>query len=150
MALSLADIDNAEAAARDIRVKLDAIGREIYKVREGQEMDARRWHFSSYDRRDFSGTEYSGEEGPEWAKGTPIFSISYHWSYNGGGEMKYVTFPQSWLEQDYLAFERERADKQRAEEAEAERIAATALAERVARAERETFERLKAKFGETP
>lgn len=147
--LLLSDIDNAENAVKTIRVKLQAIGRELYKMREGERLEPH-YHFQSYSRLNFSGPEYSSEEGPDWGVGTPIFSLCYLWSYNCGGDVCYVTFPQSWLEQDWRALEQSRLDKDRAGKAERDRIEADERARNVEAAERRTFERLKAKFAAHP
>jgi hypothetical protein len=143
MTLTLTDIDNAEDATKKVRHALQAIGREIYKMREGEELGTE-YGFERYCRWEFDGPQYLGQEGPNWGVGTPIFSLYYYWSR--GENAAYVTFPQSWLEQDWRALEQERLDKQRSEESERERIEAEKRASDREAAERKTFERLKAKF----
>lgn len=147
MGLTLQDIDMAENAVKNVRVILQGIGREIYKIREGNELGPQ-YGFDRYSRFNFSGPEYMGEEGPDWGVGTPIFSLSYYWPR--GEEYIHVTFPQRWLEQDWRALEQERLDKERAVQAERDRKEAAQKAIDREANERRTFERLKAKFEKGP
>lgn len=141
--LTLADIDNAENAVKNVRVILQGIGREIYKMREGKELEPQ-YHFERYVQSNFPGSDYSGYEGPDWRIGTPVFSLRYWWAR--GEEMIVVTFPQSWLENDWRTLEADRLEKERTEQRiQEEAEAKKRKADREA-AERATFERLKAKF----
>lgn len=141
--LTLQDIVNAENSVRRVRVILDAIGRVIYKMREGTELGPE-YVFEHYARVDFSRTYYGEHESPDWGEGVPIFSLKYYWP---GGEMTAaVTFPRAWLEQDWRSLERERlATERQAEDARARKEAEDAARERE-REERRTYERLRAKF----
>ncbi len=143
MHITLADIDAFEGHIKNVRVILQGIGREIYKMREGKELGPE-YGFDAYSRENFAGCNYVGQEGPDWGAPCPIFSLRYYWPR--AENIIYVTFPQGWLEQDWRALETERLRDQRAK---AEQIAETEARERKERreiSERETYERLKSKF----
>lgn len=143
MTITLACIDSAENAVKRVRVELQAIGREIYKMREGHELGPE-YGFDSYSRFNFSGPEYAGEDGPDWGKGTPVFALTYYWPR--GENITTVTFPMGWLEQDWRALEKDRLDEEERAEAERKRIAdAEAMQQREAN-EKAAYLRLKAKF----
>lgn len=144
MSITLKDIDAAEGATRNIRRVLDGIGREIHKMREGEELGSQ-YGFNGYVRAPFSGQHYSGQEGPDWDVGTPIFSLSYYWPRAEADVC--VTFPQSWLELDWRALEQSRLDEERRVTEEQLR-ADTEQAERQQEiSERQEYERLKVKYG---
>lgn len=144
--LTLAEIKNAENSVKRVRVILQDMGREIYRIREGRELSLQ-YGFERYSLFNFSGSHCSEQEGPDWPIGTPIFSLLYYWPR--AEDTISVTFPVGWLGQDWRALETARVEQERREKAErlraeeAERVTAQAAAER------ETYERLKAKFGET-
>ena len=148
MSLDFDDILNAENAMKTVRVKIREMGREIYKMRNGAELDSR-YAFERYDRVNFSGPEYSGEHGPHWGVGTPIISVTFFWSYQGGGDVEYVTFPVSYLGTDWRKTEQARLNSERAEKKkktdEEKEIAAAAKEAR----DRETYEKLRERFDRT-
>lgn len=144
MSLTLQDIDSAERATRRVNEELDAIGRELYKLRAGSALGAA-WGFDSYRRQRYNGPEYCGQEGPDWGAGTPIFSLLYYWPR--AQDYQSITFPQGWLEQDWRALETERLSAERVAAEIEERADAEARARKREEDERRTYERLKAKFG---
>jgi hypothetical protein len=145
MSLTLQDIDNAEHAVKRVRVELQAIGRELHKMRTGRELGPE-YGFDSYSRQNYCGSNYVGQEGPDWGEGTPIFSLCYYWSR--AEDTAYVTIPLGWLEQDWRALEQARLDEERRTETERKRVAAAQAARDREAADRAEFERLKAKFEE--
>lgn len=141
--LALTDIDDAERAVKSVRIKLQAIGRELYEMREGEKL-GREYDFHDYSRQNYAGSNYCGQDGPDWGVGTPIISITFFWSRASAEH--YVTFPKAWLGQDWRSLERERLATERAElaaQAELDRQEAVRLKDE---AERLTYERLKEKF----
>ena len=143
--INLSDIDAAEGAVKNVRVRLQLIGRELYKMREGDELGPQ-YGFDGYSRENYAGSNYSGQEGPDWGTPTPIISLRYYWPR--AQDVIYVTMPQGWLESDWRSLEQARLDEERAlqnaeEKAELERRAV----QKVER-DRRDFERLKRKFGE--
>ncbi len=143
MSITLADIDSAENAVQTVRKRLDAIGRELYKMREGLEIGSG-YGFDRYYRTKFGGQHYLHQEGPDWGVGTPIFSLTYYWGR--GEDTISVTFPQSWLESDWRALEQDRLNKESAARSELEEIEAKQRAAEQEESDRSTFERLKEKF----
>lgn len=143
--MTLHDIDCAENATKRVREELDAIGRELYKLRAGCEIGGE-WGFDSYRRQRYNGPQYSGEEGPDWGVGTPIFSLIYYWPR--AQDYQSITFPQSWLEQDWRSFETDRLAAEREFAAAEERAEAKVRSQKREESERRTYEKLKAKFGD--
>lgn len=143
--LRLSDIKDAERAMHNIRTELKQIGREIYKMRKGRKLE-QHFAFERYVRTNFPGTEYPGYEGPDWGIDTPVFSLRYWWEE--GEELIAVTFPQSWLENDWQSLEAERLKIERAAKAEREQDQKKPPRTQEER-ERATYERLKAKFEST-
>lgn len=144
--LRLSDIDDAERAVQNVRAKLKQIGREIYKMRERREMEPH-FAFQNYERTSFPSNEYSGYEGPDWGLATPVFSLRFWWDQ--GEELIAVTFPQSWLENDWRSLEAERLKIERAAKAERERDEKEKASRTREEREKATYERLKAKFENT-
>lgn len=141
--LTIADINDAEQAVKGVRSKLQAIGRELYEMREGEKL-GREYDFHDYSRQNYAGSNYCGQDGPDWGAGTPIISITFYWSRASAEH--YITFPQAWLGQDWRGLERERLATERAElaaQAELDQQKAVRLKDE---AERLTYERLKEKF----
>lgn len=142
--VTLADIDAAEGAIKNVRVALGEIGRKLYQMREGEPLGAE-FQFDAYSIENFEGSRYCNQEGPDWGVGTPIVSLRFYWSR---GEYGYtVTFPVRYLEiDDWKAEEQARLDGERAAAA----VAALAQAIRARlkhdEAERRSYERLRAKF----
>lgn len=143
--LLLSDIDHAEESTRTVRAKLNVIAREILIIRKGKPVE-KHWRFDGYSRRNYTGEFHDEQDNPDWGRGTPIMIVCFYWSYNGGGDHIYVTFPQSWLGQDWGALEQERVDAQRRDEEEQERIDELQRAGDLEAAERATLERLKQKY----
>lgn len=143
MSLTLQDIDTAERAVKRVRVELQTIGRELHKMRTGRELGPE-YGFESYSRQNYCGSNYVGQEGPDWGEGTPIFSLCYYWSR--AEDVAYVTFPNGWLEQDWRALEQQRLDEERRVEAERKRVAAEKSARDSEASELAHYQRLKAKF----
>lgn len=141
--LTLAAIIAAEKSFADIRAKLQAIGRVLYEMREGDPLGSE-YRFEDYSRQIFESSNHYGQEGPNWSKGTPIFSLWYYWPR--GENVITVTFPQEWIAQDWRALEANRLAVAQWHEQAAREDAARKLAERHVIAERETYERLRAKF----
>lgn len=141
--LTLNDIDAAEWAVKNVRVKLQAIGREIYKIREGEELRPE-YGFESYSRQQYENENYVGQEGPHWGAGTPILSLLYWWPR--ADDHIVVTFPQGWLEQDWRALEQGRLTAERQAIAEQEMLANEEAERAQEESNRQTFERLKAKY----
>ena len=140
--LSLADIDAAGNAVKEVTASLDAIGRAIYKLRNGKDLGSE-YDFSSYSRIEFEGC-YFDQVGPEWAVGMPIFSLEYYWSRPAAFII--VTFPQSWLEKDWETLEKGRIAAEKFLKVEQEKAEAKQRAIKIEESERKIFERLKAKF----
>lgn len=147
MSLKLEDIDNAEYAVKSVRVKLQEIGREIYKMRERKELGPH-FGFEKYYRSNFPGSNYSGYEGVDWEIGIPVLSLRYWW--HRGEEEISITFPQSWLENDWRSLETARLKKERTEAFAKRRVEAKKRKSDREASERATFERLKAKFDKPP
>lgn len=143
MRLTLAEIDTAENSIKRVRVILQGIGRELHKMRTGRELGPE-YGFESYSREQYCGSNYVGQEGPDWGVGTPIFSLTYYWSR--AEDVVNVTFPLGWLEQDWRALEQDRLDAERVEEAEQKRLKDEQSAREREEADLRDFERLKAKF----
>lgn len=136
---------NALAAEKErIRAALTKIGREIYAIREGEELPSG-FRLSNYMLTDFDGTHYAGMDEEDWPLGTPLVALSF---YNSGWQQtREITFPQAWLTADYKQLETDRvaaireAARIKAEEEKREAGIARAAAER------RTYDRLKEKFG---
>lgn len=143
MGLTLNDIEAAENAVKNVRVVLQGIGRELYKMREGVELGPE-YGFEGYRRQNFCGPEYADQEGPDWGVGTPIFSLQYYWPR--GENTRTVTFPMGWLERDWRKLETERLEEERRAAAEAERVEREEAALALEASELRTYRELKAKF----
>lgn len=141
--LTLGDIDRAEELTEHVRGVLREMGQEIYLIRTGAELGSQ-YNFDGYTRTIFAGTNYSGQEGPDWGVGTPIFSLQYYWYRASHGE--YVTFPQDWLDKDWRVLERDRVEAERFAQQAAEEEAKRQRAIDREESDRRTFERLKAKY----
>lgn len=141
--ISIAEIKAAEAETDRVRKALAQIGREIYAIREGEELFSG-FRFSSYMFTDFDGTHYCGMDEQDWELGTPLVGLTF---YNSQWQQcSTLTFPQAWLEGDWKQLETERlaVEKAAADEIERERRAAAKIAHE--ESERRTYERLKEKF----
>lgn len=145
MSITLEDIFNAENAVKTVRVKLAEIGREIYKMRNGEELDLR-YSFHEYERFNFSGPEYSGQHGPDWGKGKPVIAMNYFWSYQGGGDAVTITMPMGWIGQDWRALEARRLEKEREAKSRKDAVAKKAKDAKAEEKQRRDYEALKAKF----
>lgn len=143
--ITLEDIDDAENTIRNIRSILQGIGRELHEMREGSKLGSE-YSFVQYKRTKFCGTNYVGQDGPDWGVGTLIFSLQYYWS-RGEDDLS-VTFPQEWLEQDWRALEQARLDKERTALEAQEQAERARAAREHEESEREAYERLRAKYGE--
>lgn len=137
---------NALAAERKrIRSGLERIAREVYKIRYAEELPAG-FRLDSYMLTNFDGTHYCGMDDEDWEIGTPLVAVTLY--YPSWEDHRNVTFPQSWLTQDWKQLETDRVTaireasriKSEEEHREAE-IAREA-------SERRTYERLKEKFGD--
>lgn len=143
MGLTLNDIDAAENAVKNVRVVLQGIGRELYKMREGVELGPE-YGFERYQRQNFSGPEYADQEGPDWGVGTPIFSLQYYWPR--GENVRTVTFPMGWLERDWRALETERLAEERRAAEQARQVEEAQAAQAKEDSDFRTYQDLKARF----
>ena len=141
--LLIDDIYAAENGVKRVKVILQGIGRALHQMREGKELGPE-YGFEGYSRENFCGSNYSGQDGPDWGVGTPILSLRYCWPR--AENVIYVTLPLGWIEQDWRELETDRLSKECAARDAAKSEELRLAAERRAEAERKTFERLKAKF----
>jgi hypothetical protein len=148
--VTVAEIEAHAAERRRINHALSAIGRRIYEIRNGEPLKDS-YNFHKYALTKFEGHQYCGQEegdtgGETYAIGTPLVELNYFWSWSGGGETAYVTFPQSYLEADWDALETARVAAMKHAAEEAERIAAEERKVEAAASRRRQYERLKAEF----
>jgi hypothetical protein len=144
MTITLKDIEFAERAMDDVNTSLAAMGREIYRMREGQEL-SHNYGFENYSLQTFEGSHYAGQDGPDWGVGTPIVSLNYYWPRAGNTE--YVTFPRSYLGVEWRALEQARIDQEikADDEARAREAEEADLQKEIS--ERQAYEQLHAKYG---
>ena len=147
MTISLEQIKSAERAMEDVREYLDEMGRQLYQARNENKLGYE-YDFRDYSLEAFEGRHYVGQDGPNWGEGTPIVSLRYYWSRAENTE--YVTFPQSYLGEDWQVIEQVRLDSERGRAAEEEARKAEAQARELAISERRTYEKLHAKYGAAP
>jgi len=143
--ISLARIEAAEKEMISIRTELAALGRELYFMREGKALSSD-YRFDGYEQDTFCGTNYSGQEGPDWGIGTPILSLRFFWSWNGGGEYEYITLPINYLGCDWRDDERARLAEEARKTGEAADREKQLKKEQREANELATYERLREKF----
>lgn len=143
MQITIAEIVAAEIATQTVKAKLKAIGREICKMREGEELLSA-YEYEGYSRSVYGDPRYGHQEGPDWGLGTRIISIRFYWPR--GGDTLCITIPESWLEADWRALESDRLQDLRLQEAEAEKSEVLRLEKEQDDNERAIYERLRAKF----
>jgi hypothetical protein len=141
--ISIADIDAAEGAIKNVRVKLGELGRAIYQLREGERLDAA-YAFDGYTRQNYAGSHFYDQEGPDWGLGTPILSLRFYWSR--AEDKRVVTLPLRYLECDWRAEETARLHAEREAAEAASREAEQIAAEQRETSERRQYEALRAKF----
>lgn len=143
MNVTLKDILDAETATRKVRAALDAIGRELYKMREGDVLGPQ-FGFDSYQRMTYQGDHCSGQDGPDWGVGTDILSISFYWPR--ASDQVYVTLPRAWIDADWRALEQARLDEVRERNEAQAKIDRERFEHEQDQRDRATYEELKAKF----
>lgn len=146
MTLSLEEIKSAERAMDEVRASLAAMGREIYQMRNGDEIGCQ-YGFHGYFLQTYEGSHYVGQDGPNWGIGTPIVSLTYYWSRACKEEI--VTFPQSYLGEDWRTLEQTRIDQERQALADAQAQITEDAARQKEISERCAYKRLHAKYGGT-
>jgi hypothetical protein len=142
--ITIEQIEALAAERKRIRNELATIGSEIYAIREEQELPSV-FRLSSYSLNNWDGTNYSGmDDIDDWEIGTPLLSICFYapsWE-----DTRYVTFPQTWLTEDWKQLETERVaairETERMKSEEEHRSVEIARE----KSERRTYERLKKKF----
>lgn len=142
--ITVQEIQDHDAERQRIRKELCQIGRDIYAIREGQELHSG-FRLDSYMLTDFDGTHYCGMDEEDWEIGTPLVALSF---YNSSWQdSRNITFPQAWLTQDWKQLETERvtAIKEAARIKSEEEHREAEIAREAA--DRRTYERLKEKFG---
>ncbi|QIW87719.1 hypothetical protein Ab1vBOLIVR5_gp71c [Agrobacterium phage OLIVR5] len=76
------------------------MARIIYTFRNGDVME-KKYVFDRFSIDKFEDNSYYNWEGPKWKKGEFCISVCFEWSYQGGCDDIYITFPAAWADMDY-------------------------------------------------
>lgn len=122
--VSIEDIDTLENEKERIDQFFMKLGRSLYILRNKNEPLGTNYYYDGYSIERCTGKGYSYEGEIKWPLGMLMVSVSYDWSYQGGCDMEYVTFPAEWLGKDMeeiLVLEKERLAEIRLAEKEIEK-----------------------------